>query len=301
MSDATPADADRPICRSALYMPASNPRALAKGPTLAADAVIVDLEDAVAPEAKREARDAAVRALGTGDYGRRIRALRLNGADTEWFEDDVAAVADASPDVVVLPKAESADGLRDLAERLARDARTRDVRIWAMAETPLAVLRADTLAGVAGEGVPLEALVVGGNDLAQACGLAVETARPHLHPWLMTLVAAASAHGLLLLDGVRNDFADLPGFERECAEGVAMGMDGKTLIHPSQIEIANRAWSPDAAAIDAARAVVAAFDAPAAAGHGVLRVDGRMVERLHLGMARRTLALAERLERERGA
>jgi len=284
------------ICRTALYMPASSARALAKGPTLVADAIIVDLEDAVAPAAKAEARDAAVRALRDQDYGSRIRALRVNGAATEWFADDVAALSDAAPEVVVLPKAESATAIRDLAETLAARAHTRDLRIWAMLETPLAVLRADAIAEVARDGVPLEALVVGSNDLASSGGLAVECARTHLHPWLMIVVAAAKAHGVRVLDGVFNDIADTAGFERECAEGVAMGMEGKTLIHPSQIDAANRLWSPDARAIEAAQAIVAAFDDDEAAGQGVIRVDGRMVERLHLEVARRTLALAARLD-----
>jgi len=275
-------------------MPASSPRALAKGPSLAADAIVVDLEDSVVPEAKGEARQAAVRALAGQDYAHRVRALRLNAHDTEWYAEDIRAAFDAVPDVVVLPKVESADALHALADALAADARGRDVRIWAMLETPRAVLGAEAVAGVAAAGVPLETLVVGNNDLARAGGLPLATSRTHLHPWLMTFVAAAKANDLTVLDGVFNDFADLVSFERECLEGVAMGMDGRTLIHPSQIEVANRAFTPDADAVADARAIVAAFEAPEAAGRGAIRLDGRMVERLHLDMARRTLALAER-------
>ena len=284
-------------CRSALFMPASSPRALAKGPGLAADAIIVDLEDAIAPEAKASAREAAVRALADQDYGHRLRALRVNGVDTEWHEADVRAAIAAAPDVVVLPKAESADVLHALADRFAADARTRGVRLWALVESPLAVLRAESLASVARDGVPLDAFLVGNNDLARASGMPLATSRTPLLPWLMTLLAAAKAYGLRILDGVHNDFTDLDAFALECAQGVAMGMDGKGLIHPAQIEAANRAWTPDARAVADARAVVAAFDAPEAAGRGALRVEGRMVERMHLELARRTLALAARLDR----
>ena len=285
-----------PICRSALYVPASNARALAKGPTLGADAIVVDLEDSVAPTAKAAARAAAVRALAERDYGPRLRVLRPNGADTEWHAADVEAALDAGPDVVALPKVESPEALRTLAEALARDARGTRVRLWAMLETPLAVLRADRIAGAVAEGVPLDALVVGGNDLARASGMPLATSRGALLPWLMTFVAAAKAHRLLILDGVFNDFSDTAAFEAECAQGVALGMDGKTVIHPSQIDGANRAWTPAPAAVAEARAIVAAFAAPEAAGLGVLSLDGRMVERLHLDMARRTLALARRAD-----
>ena len=323
------------ICRSALYMPASNPRALAKGPSLDADAIIVDLEDSVAPASKSPAREAAVAALVGQDYGPKLRALRINAPGTPWYADDVDAVRRAAPDVVVLPKVESPEAVRALCDALDTgasgrvtssdtgegDGRTRngvatdarplgarapDTRVWAMVETPMAVLRAAEIAalgaveedagGAPRSGPRLDALVVGGNDLALAAGMPADGSRTYLLPWLMTFVAAAKAHGLRVLDGVRNDFADEAALERECVQGRAMGMDGKTLIHPAQIAVANRVWTPDEAALVDARRIVAAFEVPGAEEAGVLQVDGRMVERLHLNMARRTLALAARLD-----
>lgn len=306
--------------RSALYMPASNPRAMAKGPSVAADAVIIDLEDSVAPDAKGAARAAAVEALGTLDYGHRVRALRINAADTPWFADDLAAAISAAPDVIVLPKVESAELLRDVSDALDTAPTPKHIRLWAMLETPLAVLRADEIAGVASAGFEdgrpstrsgiaestvasrLEALVIGANDLARAGGLSVSADRAVLLPWLMTFVAAAKAHELWILDAVFNDFGDTAGLERECAAGVAMGMDGKTVVHPTQIEPANRRFTPDAVAVAEAQAIVDAFAAPGAEHLGVLSLQGRMVERLHLEIAHRTLALAARdIERRQSA
>lgn len=282
-------------CRSALYMPASNERVLGKGPVSDADAIIVDLEDSVTPDGKSTARAQAVRALSELDYGHRIRALRINAADTVWHVSDVAAVAACRPTAVVLPKVESAADVLALSRLLDEHDAVADISIWAMMESPLAVLNAPLIAASVKDCPRLSMLLVGNNDLARSAGMPVMSDRTHLLPWLMGFVAAARAHGLGILDGVYNDFADTDGFLRECQQGVSMGMDGKTLIHPSQVASANAVYAPSSEAIQHAGKVVEAFEDPHNAGAGVLQIDGRMVERLHLGMARKLLERAERL------
>ncbi|MGQ7845949.1 HpcH/HpaI aldolase/citrate lyase family protein [Granulosicoccus sp. 3-233] len=282
-------------CRSALYMPASVEKVLAKGPVCAADAVILDLEDAVAPESKGRAREQAVTALTQYDYGYRLRGLRINAADTAWHQEDVAAVARSRPDAVVLPKVESVDDIRRLSQALDALPDTADIAVWAMMESPLAILNAQTIAQSAGEYPRLSMLIVGSNDLVREAGMPMGQDRTLLVPWLMTLVAAARAYGLQILDGVFNDFSDNAGLERECRQGVAMGMDGKTLIHPSQIVTCNKLFAPSDEALDEAQAIVDAFRDPHNAEAGVVQVRGKMVERLHLDMALQLLARSERL------
>lgn len=282
-------------CRSALYMPASNERALAKGATLAADAIIVDLEDSVAPDTKTAARAMAIRALSEQDYGYRLRALRINTADTEWFADDVAAALAARPDAVVLPKVETVADIARLSAALDANDDADDIAIWAMMESPLAVLNARDLALCSGQFPRLAMFLIGNNDLARAADMTISSDRSLLLPWLMNLVAAAKACSLNILDGVYNNFKDLDGFKVECEQGYSMGMDGKTLIHPSQIEIANASYSPSRQAIQRAQVVVDAFARPENANVGVLQIDGRMTERLHLHMAEELLARVARL------
>lgn len=282
-------------CRSALYMPASVEKVLAKGPVCAADAVILDLEDAVAPDAKQLAREQALRALTHYDYGYRLRAVRINAADTRWYEADVAVVARCQPDAVVLPKVESVDDIRLLSQALDTLPDTKDIAIWAMMESPLAVLNAQSIARCVSDFPRLSLLIVGSNDLVREAGMPMSKDRTLLIPWMMTLVAAARAHGLQILDGVFNDFADVAGLESECRQGMAMGMDGKTLIHPSQIAMANEVYAPSSEAITQAQAIVAAFAEPVNAQAGVVQIQGRMVERLHLEMAQQLLARAARL------
>lgn len=282
-------------CRSALYMPASVEKVLAKGPMCAADAVILDLEDAVAPDAKQRAREQAVRALTQYDYGHRLRALRINAAGTPWHENDVEAVARSRPDAVVLPKVETADDVRSLSRALDAFPDTGDIALWAMMESPLTILNAQSIAQCVNECPRLSLFIVGSNDLVREAGMPMSKDRTLLTPWLMTLVAAAKAYGLQILDGVFNDFSDSAGLENECRQGLAMGMDGKTLIHPSQIAITNRLFAPSPEAIEQAEAIVAAFDEPDNAGAGVVQVQGQMVERLHLEMAQQLLARAVRL------
>jgi citrate lyase subunit beta/citryl-CoA lyase len=277
------------LLRSVLYMPAANARALEEAKSIPCDAIILDLEDAVAPDAKAEARDRAVAAVASGEYGRRLLTIRCNGVSTEWGSDDLAAAAAAGPAAVVIPKVDSVSMLDDVAARLDAGGAT-ETEIWAMIETPTGVLDVRTLAAHERVG----ALVVGTNDLARELRAPLGVpGRWNLTPYLAAAVLAAREAGTSIVDGVFNDVGDPDGFAAECRQGVAMGFDGKTLIHPGQVEPANAAWTPSPDDVDAARRVIAAFDAASAAGHGVATLDGRMIEALHADTARRTLALLD--------
>ena len=270
----------RPVlARSILYLPASNPRAIEKARTLPADVVILDLEDAVAPEMKDQARTAAVQALADGGF-RGAVGVRVNGLDTQWGQADLKALSAAR--IIVAPKVESAEAVRTLSAALPAGC-----ALWAMIETPAAVLSVD---GIAGAGGALDALMFGTNDLAAALDCGASPDREPLKPWLAATVAAARAHGLMAIDGVFNGIDDAAGLTAECAQGRLYGFDGKSLVHPSQIDAASAAFAPSPAEVARARAVVAAFAAPGAKGQGVIRVDGRMTERLHLAAAERLLA-----------
>ncbi|SFS50313.1 HpcH/HpaI aldolase/citrate lyase family protein [Brevundimonas viscosa] len=269
--------------RSVLFLPASNPRAIDKVRSLPCDVAILDLEDAVAPEAKSDARAAAVEAVRAGGFAPRL-GVRINGLDTPWGEADLAALAASGVQLIVAPKVDDAAAVRSLAGRVPAGA-----ALWAMIETPGALLDLPAIARAA-SATPLEALMLGVNDLAVGLGTGAAPDREPLKPWLAAAVAAARAHGLLAIDGVYNDFADADGLTAECAQARLFGFDGKSLIHPSQIEPANAAFSPSAEEVAQARALVAAFAAPEAAGKGAIRIDGRMVERLHLAAAERLLA-----------
>jgi citrate lyase subunit beta/citryl-CoA lyase len=280
--------------RSLLYMPGSNARAIEKARTLPADGVILDLEDSVAPDAKERARGQVAEAVRAGGFGSREVFVRVNGIDTPWFADDFAAVAPAAPDAVLLPKIASPGQLEMVGKRLLDMHVDHRTRIWAMLETPLALLRLDVIAAAAHDSeTRFAGFVLGTNDLAKDTGARIVPGRWPMLPWLMMVVAAARAHGLLVLDGVYNDIADREGFAAECAQARDMGLDGKTLIHPSQIETCNAAFTPAADEVAQARRVIAAFDAPENRDKGVVALDGRMVERLHADMARRTVAIAD--------
>ena len=271
--------------RSLLYVPASNARALDKARTLPCDGVILDLEDSVAPEAKDAARAAAVAAVRGGFGGREV-VVRCNGLETAWGRADLEALSEAAPDAVLAPKVSSA------AEIVAYDrALAASTRLWIMVETARAVLNLREIVQTAAS-TRLEALVLGPNDLSADLRLKGPIARAGLKTTLLHMNIAARAHGLAALGGVYNAIDDAAGFEAECAEEAGLGLDGKTLIHPRQIEIANRAFSPSAEEIAWAKAVVAAFAAPEADGKGAIRLDGRMVERLHLKAAERILRMA---------
>lgn len=279
--------------RSALYMPGSNERALEKAKTLAADALILDLEDAVAPAAKAEARAQVAAAVAAGGYGEREVVIRINALSTEWGADDLEAALAAGPDAVLVPKVSSLNELMRIRAAFAAAGADGRVCLWIMMETPLAILNAAEIAAAAADrDAPLKCLVMGTNDLAKETGASLSQGRFALVPWLATCVAAARAHGLAILDGVYNDFRDAEGFRAECAQGAGLGMDGKTLIHPSQVAPANEIFAPAAAEIERAEAVIAAFARPENQNKGAIELDGRMVELLHLETARRTVALA---------
>lgn len=273
--------------RSALYLPASNARAIEKARDLPCDVVILDLEDAVAPDAKLEARAGAVAAVGAGGFGDREVVIRVNGLDTPWGAEELSAAAAARPDAVLVPKLSAPEDLAAF-----RAAVGKGLPIWAMIETCAAVFRLDAL-GAESQRLGVEAWVIGSNDLAKEMRCEPGVGRGPLQTALSLAVMAARAHGLAILDGVFNEIADADGLVRQCAQGAAFGFDGKTLIHPSQIEAANTAFAPDPKAVAWARTVVAAFEQPGNAGKGVLKVEGRMVERLHYEQARRALDVAE--------
>ena len=271
--------------RSALYMPAANARAIEKARDLPCDVVILDLEDAVAPDAKELARAQAAQAVKAGGFGRREVVIRINGLDTPWGLEDLAAALEAQPDALLVPKISSAHDVTAYGA-----AQAAGVPLWAMIETCAALFALDQIAGA---GAGLQTLVVGTNDLAKEMGCRLTTARAALTGPLSLIVAAGRAHGLTVLDGVFNGLEDDAGLVSQCEQGVEFGFDGKTLIHPRQIEPANAAFSPSAEELAWSAAIVAAFDSPENAAKGVIRVEGRMVERLHLAQAERQIAIAQ--------
>jgi citrate lyase subunit beta/citryl-CoA lyase len=280
--------------RSVLYMPGSNARAIEKARTLPADAIILDLEDSVAPDAKAAARKQVLDAVTAGGFGAREVIVRINGLDTEWWLPDLDAVAKAKPDAVLVPKISIPRNLEDVAERLVDISADHKIRVWAMMETPLAMLNAAAIAATAKDvETRLAGFVMGTNDLAKDTRAKIMPGRAAMLPWLMTCVAAARAFGIDILDGVYNDLGDPEGFARECAQARDMGFDGKTLIHPNQIEPCNAAFSPGTDEVAQAEKIIAAFDLPENKGKGVIQLEGRMVERLHADMARRTVAIAD--------
>jgi citrate lyase subunit beta/citryl-CoA lyase len=282
--------------RSVLYMPGSNARAIEKARTLPADCIVLDLEDSVAPDAKPAARTQACAAVKAGGFGAREVIVRINGLDTAWWRDDMAAAVAARPDAILVPKVSQPVQLEAIAERFADLHADPRIEVWAMMETPLAMLNAGAIAAAKDRRTRLAAFVMGTNDLAKDTRARIVPGRETLRPWLMTCVAAARAYELDILDGVYNDLADRDGFARECTEARVMGFDGKTLIHPNQIAAANAAFAPSAEEVAQARAVIAAFDLPENKDKGVIVLEGRMVERLHAEMARRTVAIAQAIE-----
>jgi citrate lyase subunit beta / citryl-CoA lyase len=271
--------------RSVLYMPAANERALEKAQSIPADALIFDLEDAVAPDAKDAARANAVAAASSGAYGAREITIRCNGLDTPWGAADLAAAATSGAAAVVIPKVNFVSALDAVSAALNAAGAPSTMTIWAMVETPTAIFDVRAIAAHPRVNV----LVMGTNDLAKEIR---STGRPALTPYLATAVLAAREAGVAILDGVFNDVKNADGFAAECVEGQRMGFDGKTLIHPSQVEPCNTTWAPTDDEIAYAQRVIAAFDEALADGRGVVTVDGRMIENLHVDNARRTLAVA---------
>lgn len=277
--------------RSALYMPASNLRAIEKARSLPCDVVILDLEDAVAPEAKAEARANAVRAARDGGFGGRELVIRVNALGTPWAEEDIAAAALSGADAILAPKVGDAETVSRYHRAMA--AAPASMGFWAMVETTRAIFRLDAIAeAMAARSRSTGAFVLGINDLAKEMGARLTVERTPFLGMMAMAVAAAKGHGLAILDGVYNAFDDEAGLQRQSAEAKAYGFDGKTLIHPRQIDVANRAFSPGEAEIAWARAALEGFAAPENAGKGAIRVGGEMVERLHLDQARAILAAA---------
>jgi citrate lyase subunit beta/citryl-CoA lyase len=276
--------------RSALYMPASNAKAIDKARTLACDVVILDLEDAVAPEAKAAAREQAVAAVKAGGFGRRELVIRCNGLDTPWGADDLAAAAAAGPDAILVPKVNDAAGVQ--AYNTAIASAPPSTALWTMIETCASLFNLPQIAA-ASASTRMRCWVMGTNDLAKEMRARQTPDRAPFHAALSLSVAAARMHGLTILDGVYNDIDNEPGLTAICEQGVDFGFDGKTLIHPKQVEICNRVFSPSPAEVDWAKAVIAAFELPENQNKGVIRVDGRMAELLHLSQAVQLVAVAE--------
>ena len=276
--------------RSVLYMPGANERALEKATGIDADALILDLEDAVAPDAKAEARDRVCAAAASGDYGSKEVTIRVNGLDTQWHAADIAAAAQAGPAAVVVPKVSSVADVAAIEAGLEAGGAPDYTKIWAMVETPVAMLHAEEIAAASER---LTVLVMGTNDLAKELHAEHVPGRQPLLTGLGLCLLAARATGKVILDGVYNDIKDDAGFEAECLQGRQLGFDGKTLIHPSQVEPANRIWAPSPEAVDDARTLIATFEEAIAAGKGVVTHNGRMIENLHVDNARRVLAVAD--------
>ncbi len=281
-------DAIRPR-RSVLYMPGSNARAIEKARALPADALILDLEDAVAPEAKELARKQVCEAVKAGGFGKREIVIRVNGLWTQWGEDDLTAAIAAKPDAVLVPKISAPSDLQAIEERFAGHDPERSTVIWAMMETPLAILNAGAIASAGGR---LRCFVMGTNDLIKEFRGVHTPDRQNLSAALGISVAAARAYGLAIIDGVYNDIQNADGFLESCKQARAYGFDGKTLIHPSQIEPCNDVFAPSQAEVEAAQRIIAAFEQPENRGKGAISLDGRMVELLHAEIARNTVAMA---------
>lgn len=288
--------------RSVLYMPGANKRALEKAKTLPADSLILDLEDSVAPEAKAQARDSVCAAVKAGGYGHRELVIRVNAIETPWGMDDLRAAVAAVPDAILVPKVSQPGDIVTAAKVLGSVHAPGKTRLWAMMETPKSMLNAREIAALGTEPEHrLACLVMGTNDLLKESRARALHNRIAVVPWLAMTLMAARAFGLDILDGVYNDFRDDEGFREECEHGRTLGMDGKTLIHPSQVTPCNEIFSPTDEEVTWSRAIIAAFDNPENDHKGVITVDGKMVERLHLAMAERTVAIADAIDTMRNA
>ncbi len=280
--------------RSVLAMPGSNARALEKGKSLAADVLMFELEDGVAEAAKETARAQVAQAVVNGGYGARQIVVRVNARGSEWYKADVAAIAPTGPDAIVIPKVNARDDILKAAADIIAAGAPLKTRLWAMIETPRAIFDIEKIASAADDpSSRLEVLVLGPNDIAKSTRARLTPGRPALLPWLSAGVLAARVHDIEIIDGIYNDFNDEAGLRREAEQGRDMGFDGKMLIHPSQIAPVNQIFAPSAEEVAFARRIIAIFDEPENLEKGVVQIDGQMVERLHLDIARRTLALME--------
>ena len=281
--------------RSVLYMPGSNKRALDKARTLPADALIMDLEDAVAPDAKNAARENVIAAIQAGGYGDRELVIRINALHTPWGKKDLVAAATAAIDAVLVPKIDDAAELNKVVDLLAINGAPKQLKVWAMAETPLAMININSIARADAR---LMVLVMGTSDLAKSLRIPTDSDQNGLRTALSSCVLAARAYGIDILDGVYTDLADIAGFRRSCDRAKILGFDGKTLIHPSQIEVANTVFGVSEEQLAHASEVIAAWDAAAAQGRGIAVLDGQMIEKLHADEARRALALNATITRK---
>lgn len=281
--------------RSCLYMPANNDRALEKAKTINADTLIFDLEDAVPPDMKTEARQKACEAVKSGGYGNREVVVRMNGLDTQWGQDDLSAIVACRPDGILVPKVSSADEVNSLYKALSDAGAADTLALWVMIETPLSILNLQEIAACA-DTTRLAAFVVGTNDLAKDMRAIMMPERQAFQTQLAMTVTAARAYGLVVIDGVFNDIKDADGLVSECEQGRIMGFDGKSLIHPAQVELCNRVFSPSKEDIAQAEDVIAAFAAPENAGKGVIKVNGKMTEILHLEEAKRVVEVEKTIQ-----
>jgi citrate lyase subunit beta / citryl-CoA lyase len=280
--------------RSLLFMPGSNTRALEKARILPADGIILDIEDSVAPEAKGTARDQIARAIAAGGFGKREIWIRTNALDTPFFSDDVKVAAKAGPEAILVPKVSSVDDLRAIGAALREAKADPSIRLWAMIETARAVLHAEELAAASRDVAPrLAGFVFGPNDISRETRIRMQPGRAIMLPMITHCILATRAYGLEILDGPYSDFSNIDGFNQECTQARDLGFDGKTLIHPGQIEACNVIFTPPAEDVARARKIIAAFELPENAARGAISLDGQMVERLHADMARRTIALAD--------
>ena len=280
--------------RSALYMPGSNARALEKAKTLPADVLILDLEDAVAPDAKSVAREQVCAAVKAGGFGKREIVIRVNGPTTPWDAEDIAAAAKSGADAVLIPKVSTPKDVMDAAQSLKAAGAPATLKMWVMMETPLAMLNAEAIARTARDPASnLVLFVMGTNDLAKETGARLTPGRPSMLGWISTCVAAARAHGIEILDGVYNDFSNEAGLREECAQGRDFGLDGKTLIHPNQVGPCNEIFAPAEAEVAWARKIIDVFNLSENSAKGAIQIDGKMVERLHSEMAKRTVAISD--------
>lgn len=280
--------------RSVLFMPGSNPRALEKARTLPADGIILDLEDAVAPDAKAAARDQIAQAVAAKGFGKREVIIRINSLESPWWLEDLDMAAKAKPDGILVPKINGPDDLTRIATRFTDIGADMSIRVWAMIETPMAVLQAKEISACAKDvEMRLAGFVFGPNDIALETRMKMLPGREAMIPLFAHCIMAARAYGVEILDGPYSGIGDAEGFAKECTQGRDMGFDGKTLIHPSQIEAANQIYTPPAAEVERSRKIIDAFKLPENVGKGAIQLDGRMVERLHAEIARRTIAISE--------
>jgi citrate lyase subunit beta/citryl-CoA lyase len=280
--------------RSPLFMPGSNARALEKARNLPADVIILDLEDSVAPDAKGLARDQIAQAIAAKGFGKREVWVRTNSLDSAWWADDSAMAGQAKPDGILVPKVSSVEDLKAIGDRLAAVHADPSIKVWAMIETARAVLDADKLAAASRDPkTRLAGFVFGPNDIARETRIRMMPGRAAMIPMMTHCILATRAYGLEIFDGPYSDFSNVDGFGQECTQGRDLGFDGKTLIHPGQIEACNAIFTPPEEEIAQARKIIAAFELPENAARGAIRLDGQMVERLHADMARRTIAIAD--------